>query len=65
MRSQLREANQLRDFLVNLLNKEFEQNIFTEGYGESRAFADGKAYLATRLLNIIEDISNGPDYDPK
>jgi hypothetical protein len=47
------------DFLCNILLEDCIDNVFTQGYREERAFADGKAYEARRLLEILKGIENG------
>ena len=47
------------NFLSEVLLSEYIDNIFTEGYREERAFADGKAHLARKFLEILKGIENG------
>ena len=57
--AQAKGSPQLIHFLSEVLLSEYIDNIFTDGYGEERAFADGKAHLARKLLDILKGIENG------
>tara|TARA_R110002167_G_scaffold629_2_gene2763 strand:+ start:4935 stop:5081 length:147 start_codon:yes stop_codon:yes gene_type:complete len=46
-------------FLCEVLLEDYVDNIFTQGYNEERAFADGKAHEARKVLEIIKGLENG------
>ena len=50
---------QLVAFLCEILLEDYVDNIFTQGYNEERAFADGKAYEARKILEIVKGLENG------
>lgn len=52
------------EFLNWLLNKDLSENVFSDGYGEERAKADGKALEALELLSIINGVYNARKSDP-
>lgn len=53
---QFRGSPDFEEFLLWYLTICFQENVFSEGYGESRAFADGKAKMAEELYEILTGI---------
>ena len=56
--SQARGSPQLIEFLTIVLEAEISDNIFTEGYGEERAYRDGKAHSAIEILKLLKGMTN-------
>jgi len=56
--AQAKGSPHLLGFLRDYLYDEILDNTFTEGYGEERAFHDGKAYEAKNILNLLKGLSN-------
>ena len=56
--AQAKGSPPLLTFLRDYLYDEILNNTFTEGYGEERAFHDGKAYEAKNILNLLKGLSN-------
>tara|TARA_R110000787_G_scaffold262729_1_gene368375 strand:- start:118 stop:264 length:147 start_codon:yes stop_codon:yes gene_type:complete len=46
------------DFLTWYLEEMFKDNLFTEGYGEKRAFSDGKAKAAEEVYQTLKGLTN-------
>ena len=58
---QARSCPVFLDFLIWHLEEEYAKNTFNEGYGETRAKADGKAEQVVKLYNLIKE----EDFDLK
>tara|TARA_R110000822_G_scaffold133419_8_gene270849 strand:- start:164 stop:310 length:147 start_codon:yes stop_codon:yes gene_type:complete len=46
------------EFLADVMTDTYFHSTFTEGYGEERAFADGKAKQAEKTFNILKGLLN-------
>ncbi len=52
----LRSNKEIADFLIEYLDEHIDANVFTEGYGEERAEADGKAKAFYQMKNFIRGV---------
>src|SRR3990167_5244386 len=59
LQTQVRGSPLLVNFLYTLLEKDYRDNIFTDGYGENRAFADGQATEAEKIYMLLKELENG------
>ena len=60
LQTQWRGSPLVAEFLYTLLERDFKDNIFTEGFGPERAFKDGQAKEAEKLYNLLKELENGP-----
>ena len=58
VKAQAAAAPQLMEFLADVMTDTYFHSTFTEGYGEERAFADGKAKQAEKTFNILKGLLN-------
>ncbi len=58
IQAQAKGSPELLRFLHWYCEQEFRRNIYTEGYGEERAFHDGRAKAVEDLDKLIEEITN-------
>ena len=58
LKTEFQASPTLYEFLMWLLETKFTENIFSNGYGEERAKADGKAILSAELLKIVHGVYN-------
>lgn len=58
IQSQAQSCPVFLDFLEWHLEDEYARNTFTDGYGEARANADGKAEQASKIYNLIKELKN-------
>ncbi len=63
LKQELQASPTLYKFIVYLLETKFTENLFSDGYGEERAKADGKALLAAELLKIVHGVYNDRESD--
>lgn len=54
--SQVARSTRFIEYLKEVLSNEIEVNVFSEGYGETRALADGRAEMAHNLYKTLRDI---------
>jgi hypothetical protein len=57
--SQLRGSPALLDFLLEYLEQEIMDNTFSNGYDNDRAFKDGQAKEAYKILELLKGLENG------
>jgi hypothetical protein len=55
----VRSSSLLSNFLYTILEKDYRDNVFTEGYGEDRAFRDGQAKEAEKIYTLLKELENG------
>lgn len=58
MVAQAKSSPQLIRFLSDVLEEEIYSNVFSEAYGEPRAYKDGKAHTAVTLLELLKGITD-------
>lgn len=56
---QFKGNEDLREFLLWVLARHYNDNVFTDGYGEERAFHDGVAKEAQAIFELIRSLDNG------
>ena len=56
--SQASQSRELLDVLSWVCKDKFNKNIFTKGYGEERAYADGQAEAYVFILTLIKGMTN-------
>ena len=59
MVSQLRGSPALLTFLLEYLEQEIMDNTFSNGYDNDRAFKDGQAKEAYKILELLKGLENG------